>query len=405
MIKKLTISNFQSHKFSAVEFAKTVTAIVGLNNHGKSAIFRALKKVVRNEPEGTAFIRDGETICEITVETDNGSVVRRVRTDGASDSNLYIAGSTEFAKFGKTGIPEEVLSMLDISPIQSFGTDVDYDLNFQDQLDPLFLIQGAGLPSIRGKVLGRITGIDLVQRGIQNGAAIERRLVQDEKRFKQDLERLNLQLAQYRGLDSLVAEAQATKMDLQVVQDMSKLIETLEQRYDKLVTLLDRANGLAGEIAVLKQANDIPFDGIARQGAVIERLDLALTQLNLRRQRSMVLSSFLGLPLITDTAVLQQLTRSIQAIEKVIHLDVRLGQLKSAVVLDMPDVQDVLMLQQRYTMLAQYQGRVDSFKILQVAKVSSEQSAKREEENAIRELDAFQRQLGVCPLCKQAFVH
>ena len=90
MIKTLTISNFQSHRKSSVEFSDTVTAFVGLNNHGKSAIFRALKKLVRNEPEGVSFIRDGEAICEITLDSSDHQVVRRIRSDGASDSNIEI---------------------------------------------------------------------------------------------------------------------------------------------------------------------------------------------------------------------------------------------------------------------------------------------------------------------------
>ena len=58
MIKQINIKNFQSHKDSTLEFSEDVTAIVGLNNHGKSVVFRALQKCIRDIPNGTSFITD-----------------------------------------------------------------------------------------------------------------------------------------------------------------------------------------------------------------------------------------------------------------------------------------------------------------------------------------------------------
>ena len=89
MIERLTIENFQAHKSTTVEFSPRVTAFVGLNNHGKSSIFRAFMKVVRDVPDGTVFITDHQDTCRITLENSNYSVIRQVKRSKSSDSNFY----------------------------------------------------------------------------------------------------------------------------------------------------------------------------------------------------------------------------------------------------------------------------------------------------------------------------
>ena len=189
MLRRLVLDNFQSHKHTEIDFSEDLTCVVGLNNHGKSAIFRGLQKCIRNIPDGNTFVSDTpkqEEECLITVYSDKGIVTRKVRIDNASDANSYIvkgeAGDVVYAKFGRTGIPEEVLNCLPADSPIVFG-DVEIDLNFQNQIDPLFLMQGTGLPALRGKVLGRSTGVDNVQRAIQIGASEEKKLKSEIKHF------------------------------------------------------------------------------------------------------------------------------------------------------------------------------------------------------------------------------
>lgn len=250
MLKSIRLQNFQSHEDTVVYFAPTVTAIVGLNNHGKSAVFRALKKVVRNEPEGTTFIRDGQKQCEITVTTDAGSVIRRVRSDGASDANMYVANGTEFAKFGKTGIPEEVKAVLGVSDPQQFG-DIEFDLNFQDQLEPLFLVVGQGLASVRGKVLGKITGVDAVQRAIQYGAAEERETLRKYEQAKQQRDLLTEELKAY----AYVSELETQLQELKVLEEACTLLGGTVQHLQELVLAIEQC--VARAIVVTEQLESV----------------------------------------------------------------------------------------------------------------------------------------------------
>lgn len=59
-IKKVIIENFQSHKYSVIDFNEGLNAIVGPTDSGKTAVFRSLKWVLYNEPQGDYFIREGE---------------------------------------------------------------------------------------------------------------------------------------------------------------------------------------------------------------------------------------------------------------------------------------------------------------------------------------------------------
>ena len=95
---KLNIKDFQSHKNSIVEFDRHVTAIIGLNNHGKSAILKALRKLVRNEPSGNAFVRNLPDTAKFTSiklfidsnDTNNVEIERRVGTNSTvSVDNMY----------------------------------------------------------------------------------------------------------------------------------------------------------------------------------------------------------------------------------------------------------------------------------------------------------------------------
>jgi exonuclease SbcC len=221
MLKSLEIHNFQSHRDTKVVFSEGLTCFQGLNNHGKSVIFRALKKVVRNKPTGSNFVSDWADTCTIILETDKGTVTRKIRSVQATDANMYIIGeSEEYASFG-LDIPPAVLACLGISQPQTFSN-VDLDINFQSQLDVMFLVQGDGLPSLRGKVLSRVTGVDVAQRGIQKSAALEREHTKDINTTTKDINGFLLNLKEYDNVDELQADVE----NLRIKMDETDILQT-----------------------------------------------------------------------------------------------------------------------------------------------------------------------------------
>lgn len=224
MYKSLHIKNFQSHEDSLIEFDPQVTAIVGLNNFGKSAILKALQKLVRNDPEGVSFINENANETFLTLETDLGNIKREIYRSKPSGKYVIInkenpAQDLEFVNFSKTGIPQEVLNILDVSSIQQFGTD-EFDLNFHVQKDNDFLIRGKGLSSTRSKVLSKITGVDIVQKAIQLGRLKEKRYEQEIDNIKKDQQKIKLDLEKYNNVNEL---DEIIKNKLQQIQKLQQL--------------------------------------------------------------------------------------------------------------------------------------------------------------------------------------
>lgn len=187
MLKSLELRNFQGHRRLFLELDPGVNAIVGPTDSGKSAVVRALFWVAFNQPTGDAFRSHwgGRTI--VTIETDAGVVVKRVKTD---TDNYYQVGDSVYRGFGR-GVPEEVTRALQLSPI-----------NFSRQMDPPFLLSLS--PQQAAKELNKIANLDSVDKALawvagetRSGQANCRAISGEISRSQQELESLA-------GLDSAV---------------------------------------------------------------------------------------------------------------------------------------------------------------------------------------------------------
>jgi hypothetical protein len=403
MLKTLHIQNFQAHADTRIEFSPNVTAIIGLNNHGKSAIIRSIQKVLRNEPEGAVFIRDYTNECVISIETDRGIVERVVKSDGSSDANAYTVNGVEFVKFSKTGIPEEVLDVLGCSSVQSFG-DVEFDLNFSNQLDPLFLMVGQGLPSIRGKVLGKMTGMDSIQRAIQMASADGKSLSQSLKEVSNRLRGIDLELDKYATLSETRAQFESLSetfytyskidSDILVLTDLlfnirkcisdakaqKSLLSVLETSFSDSLRELEEIQvtlGLCGalqevcdEVAVLEVRSDLVVPSLGDLERVNEEL-VALTMLMGNLDASSHLIS-----LLDNRLELLDYEFSFEELDNVISDELVTLELHNNVV----DVTSAIgTLTDNVVMLD-----TDLFK-------------------AETELHEYQDKLGVCPLCERSY--
>ncbi|MDO5041249.1 MAG: AAA family ATPase [Peptoniphilus sp.] len=79
-ISKLEIENFQSHKYTLLDFDKGLNVIVGNSDSGKTAIIRAIKWALYNEPQGDYFIRQGDKNISVSVYFNTGAIVKRYRS-------------------------------------------------------------------------------------------------------------------------------------------------------------------------------------------------------------------------------------------------------------------------------------------------------------------------------------
>lgn len=78
-IKKVIIENFQSHKYTELDFDEHLNVIVGPSDQGKSAIIRGIKWALFNEPSGNFFIREGENDCSVTIVFNDDTKIKDIK--------------------------------------------------------------------------------------------------------------------------------------------------------------------------------------------------------------------------------------------------------------------------------------------------------------------------------------
>lgn len=244
-IKTLHLVNFQSHKDSIIDLHPGLNIFVGESDQGKTAIIRALRWLIYNEPRGNAFIRVGETGCSVTATLSNGTKITRLR-DESKRQNRYIIKYPEseelvLEKF-KNEVPIEVQKELGISPLW-IDTDQKTELNIARQLDNPFLI--AESPANRAKIIGRIANLHIID-------AAQRELLRDIRslgRSKADLEKdivdLETQKEQYQDMP------QKEQQLLRIKQQLGKLkhyqtqvnqLEELKKHREQVISKLQNNN-------------------------------------------------------------------------------------------------------------------------------------------------------------------
>lgn len=117
-IKRVILENFQSHKYSIVDFNEGLNVIVGPSDSGKSAIIRGIKWALYNEPSGDYFIREGSTECSVTLEFNDNVILKRYRS---KYKNTYILTDRDgkeikFEGFGSS-VPQEIIETVGIKKI------------------------------------------------------------------------------------------------------------------------------------------------------------------------------------------------------------------------------------------------------------------------------------------------
>lgn len=142
MIKRLTIKNFQVHKKLELEFTAGLNVLTGETGRGKSAVIRALRLLLENQPRGgdKKYHRAKSKMpLEIQLEDNSGNVISRKK-------KKYTLNKSTFKAFGSE-VPEPIRN---IFPLK--------EINWHRQLDPHFLILSSA--GNAAKILGASTGLE-----------------------------------------------------------------------------------------------------------------------------------------------------------------------------------------------------------------------------------------------------
>ncbi|GAE30827.1 AAA family ATPase [Alkalihalobacillus hemicellulosilyticus] len=227
-IHSVHIENFQSHLDTYIEFDQGLNMIVGQSDSGKTAIIRALRWVLFNQPRGTDFLRISADFVRVTVTFTNGTVICRERT---ASKNRYTIRQQEQDDLILEGfgihVPTEVLEAHGMGHLR-VDTDHDLALHVSQQLDGPFLLEETS--STRAKVLGRISGAHFLDMAIRQTTRDVSQLNQRTRQEEETIDKLKKELEPFAHIDLL-----KEKLDL-AGQEMQR-IETLMARKKHLEKL------------------------------------------------------------------------------------------------------------------------------------------------------------------------
>lgn len=219
-ITKVKIENFQSHEKSELEFASGLNVIVGPSDQGKSAVVRAIKWVLFNEPRGSEFIRNGASAARVELELSNGFTIIRERSSSKNRYNVINPdGEIKVYEGFGNDIPDEVKSVHGICKVL-IDTDSSVCLNIGEQLDAPFLISQTG--STKAKAIGRLTGVHVLDNAIRECLNDIKRETQLVSKYKAEENELTEKLDSYKDLQKI--EKQINKCEI-IIQKINKLNE------------------------------------------------------------------------------------------------------------------------------------------------------------------------------------
>lgn len=234
-ITKLILENFQSHKYSELVFNGGMNVIIGPSDSGKSAIIRALKWVLYNEPSGDYFIRENENQCSVTIYISDGFILKRYRTRSKNGYSLTYPNGEELTFEGiGNSVPNEIVETIGIQKIQ-LDSDESASINIGEQLEGPFLLSEK--TSTRANAIGRLVGVNILDDAIKETVKDIKNINSKKKNLEESLDNINNELVNFNYLDQLISTYDELKDKLNLLEDKNK-------KLDKLLTLKSNLNSI-----------------------------------------------------------------------------------------------------------------------------------------------------------------
>ncbi|WP_100373134.1 AAA family ATPase [Bacillus sp. FJAT-45037] len=230
--ESVRLENFQSHLDTTIELNKGLNVLVGQSDSGKTAIIRALKWLLYNQPRGTDFIRVGADFVRVTVQLSNGIQITRERT---SSKNRYIIREDQKDDLVLEGfgihVPDEVLKAHGMRPLR-IDRDHELAIHLSGQLDGPFLLEQTS--SLRAKTIGRISGAHYLDMAIRDTSKDLSGLTQRVKLEEGELDQLTSELEPFESLDKQRAELDRGEEALQVLREKHELLNRFKQQKERV---------------------------------------------------------------------------------------------------------------------------------------------------------------------------
>lgn len=233
-ISTIIIKNFQSHRHTVLNLDEHVNVILGSSDVGKTAILRALGWVFFNEPQGTAFIRAGETSTSVELIYSDGYSVKRIRN---KKFNGYYINHPDFDEpkklsgFGSS-VPEEIQEITRVRKFE-IADKIESPITYQTQLEGAFLLSESSIK--KAKAIGAISNVNIIDRAIQIANSNIKDFRKNINTSEEALKNSEEQIKEYDNLDERKQNLEKVKnlySELIQKNKMNENLSVLNQRLD-----------------------------------------------------------------------------------------------------------------------------------------------------------------------------
>lgn len=222
-IKKIDLINFQSHKFTSLDFADGLNVIVGPSDNGKTSILRAIRWVFFNEPQGLGMLRNNEDFVSVRIYFNNDYSVERKRSKKENLYIIYNEKTGEVQEFNslRTGLPPEVSNVMKIKKI-TLDKASDINFNIQFQHDGPFMFSYTATQ--KSALIGKMYNLDVVDKAIDDTN-------KDIKSQKSDIKRINEEIKE---LDEKILIYKDIEKEEKLLKDRELITKNIEESVEKL---------------------------------------------------------------------------------------------------------------------------------------------------------------------------
>lgn len=311
--RKLIIENFQSHKYTEIDFVPGLNVFVGPSDSGKSSILRALKWVLFNQPRGKHFIREGASQCRVCLIFDDGTELVRIR--GKSE-NRYLLRTVD----GK----EEIYESLGQGPhpmivqahqmLPSWGQK-DEPLQFGSQLEGPFLLSETG--GTKAKLIGRISGAHWIDLALKETTRERSQVLSEMRQIEKQKESIEERLKPFHDVPQLEEAVKKATKAYQWTQVMKQKLERLTRLLEQLQTIRREQEKQRALLQSFQNLNELEQGQLRneRQFDILRRLNQLFQ--NWKRVQSESRE---------NQRILQQTSNLMEAESSYLHIDERIGR-------------------------------------------------------------------------------
>lgn len=280
-IKKIILENFQSHKYSEIVLEDGLNIIVGPSDSGKTAILRAIKWALYNEPAGDFFIREGSNEVSVTIHFSDNSQLVRFRSRSKNIYKLVYNNGEELRLEGfGTGVPEEIREAIGIYKINLGGNETS-SVSLAEQLEGPFLLSEKS--STRASAIGQLVGVDIIDKALREVLRDTRTLNINKKTLEENIDNLTDEIKTYDYLTEFKSNIAKVSEIRQKLSDTDSLINILKNSHTSLLKLYGEMDELKIIKDDLSRLDDVDEILIALQDNYIRHWRLSNYHKNLHR--------------------------------------------------------------------------------------------------------------------------